>query len=206
MDSHPKILTDLITFYQKLLIPYMEIHRDMPFPGRDRAETDGEHAFTLAMVAISLNERFKLELDAGKIAQYALVHDLVEVHAGDLSVKASDELHASKAEKEHEALQVIEQDFAELFPWVHKSIMAYESRSDQESRFVYITDKLMGALGWLAGEGKGWPEYYPADKPDLYPSVVKRLRKKVASQNDTELLKLFDFVHLELDRQRTNFT
>src|SRR5215204_4979393 len=107
MVKHEKLLDDLDVFYKKLLIPYMRIRRDMPFPGEsERRETDGEHAFALAMVAISLNERLGLLLDNGKIAQYALAHDLVEVHAGDLSVKADEADHAKKEENELEAYKL----------------------------------------------------------------------------------------------------
>lgn len=207
MKQEPQqILDDLLVFYKKLLVPFMRIRRDMPFPQEsERMETDGEHSFTLAMVALSLNERLGLKLDSGKLSQYALVHDLVEVHAGDLSVKAAEADHAQKEAREHEAYKLIKQDFAEIFPWVHTTIEKYESKADPESKFIYAVDKLMGALGWLAGEGKNWAQYYPDETGELYHQVVQRLRTKVEKCGPDELLDLFDELHDELEQKRERF-
>lgn len=206
MQKPDKIISDLLIFYKKLLVPFMKIRRDMPFPTEpQRMETDGEHSFTLAMVALSLNERLGLKLDSGLIAQYALVHDLVEVHAGDLSVKAQESDHAQKEAREHESYQIIKQDFAEVFPWLHQMIEQYEAKSDEESRFVYVVDKLMGALGWLAGDGKNWRQYYPDKEGALYHQVVDRLREKVKRYDSERLLELFELVHAELEQKREEF-
>lgn len=201
MADLKQITDDLVTLYKKLLVPFMTIRRDMPFPTEaQRAETDGEHAFTLSMVALSLQEKLGLNLDQGKIAKYALVHDLVEVHAGDVSVKAAESDHEAKEEREKEALKVIEKDFGASFPWIHQTIEAYELRKDDESKFVYITDKFLGALGWIAGDGEGWQTYYPKDKPGLYTLAYKRLRAKVVSMNDERMLELFEYIHDELEK------
>ena len=203
MQEPGNILDDLDIFYKKLLIPYMRIRRDMPFPGEpERMETDAEHAFTLAMVAISLNERLKLQLDNGKTAMYALVHDLVEVHAGDVSIKAKDADHAQKEANELEAYKIIKQDFAEIFPWVHTQIEQYEAKKDKETQFVYIVDKYMGALAWIAGDGKNWATYYPQEDGTLYHTVLNRLRSKVSKFNQSELLELFDVLHARLEKNR----
>lgn len=184
----------------------MQIRRDMPFPGEPgRAETDGEHAFTLAMVALSLNERLGLKLDSGKIAQYALVHDLVEVHAGDLSVKAKASEHAQKEAKEHEAYKTIKQDFAQIFPWVHTTIENYEAKQEPESKFVYIVDKNMGALAWLASDGANWKQYYPKEDGELFRTVLERLREKVTRFDTGDLLDLFDSIHQRLDGNRETY-
>lgn len=206
MDITKGIVEDLLVFYQKLLIPYMKIRRDMPFPTEaDRDETDGEHAFTLAMIALSLNQRLNRNLDSGKIAQYALIHDLVEVHAGDTSVKAPEDEHSLKESRELEAYQKIKEDFATTFPWVHVMIKAYEEKADPESKFVYIVDKYAGALSWLAGEGGKWKRYYPQEDGSLYHEVVARLRAKVTRFNEPKMLELFDVIHDELEQKRTDY-
>jgi 5'-deoxynucleotidase YfbR-like HD superfamily hydrolase len=205
--DYDKITQDVVKLYKKLLIPFMKIKRDIPFPSEpERAETDGEHAFTLSIVAVSLNERLDLGLDSGQIALYALAHDLVEAHAGDLSAKASDEDHLAKENNEREALVKIESDFSETFPWLHETIERYEARGDKESKFVYMIDKSMGAFAWFAGDGKGWKVYYPDESGELYSKVRKRLRDKVKSCNDEQMLELFDHVHEMLDRKREEYS
>lgn len=206
MQEPEKIVDDLVTFYQKLLIPYMRIRRDLPFPGEpERLETDGEHAFTLAMIAISVNERLKLSLDSGKIAQYALVHDLVEVHAGDVPVRASEATHATKDANEHEAYKVIKHDFAATFPWVHTIIEQYEAKADPESQLVYVVDKYTGSLGWLSSEGKNWSRNYPEKDDPMYDAVFNRLRSKVVKYDQGKLLELFDLMHGRLRKNRSGY-
>jgi len=207
MKQEPKhILKDLLILYKKLLIPFMRIRRDIPFPTEpERDETDGEHAFTLAMVALSMHERLNLKLDTGKIAHYALVHDLVETHAGDTSVKAAEAVHATKEKREEEAYRQIKRDFEATFPWLHKTIAAYESRQDAESKFVYALDKSMGALGWLAADGLNWRKYYPEESGSMYHLVLKRLRKKVARDGDQVMIELFDVIHQELENKQDTY-
>jgi 8-oxo-dGTP diphosphatase len=184
----------------------MQIRRDLPFPGEpERLETDGEHAFTLAMVALSVNERLNLGLSSGKIAEYALVHDLVEVHAGDVPVKANESEHAKKEAREHEAYKTIKADFAELFPWVHTTIEKYESKKEAEAQFVFVVDKYMGALAWLASGGKNWARNYPEENDQMYGVVFERLRAKVKKFDQSTLLELFDSMHGKLREKRSEF-
>lgn len=147
-NTNQQLIDDLLIFYKELLIPFLKIRRDIYFPTEPwRQETDGEHSYLLAMVAVSVNERLGLNLDLEKVMRYSLIHDLVEVHAGDVSVRDSSGRYEDKGAKEQEALLTIKDRFANIFPWVHQAIHDYESQSDEESKFVYATDKNMGALG-----------------------------------------------------------
>jgi 5'-deoxynucleotidase YfbR-like HD superfamily hydrolase len=199
-----QLIDELLDLYSDLLVPYMKIRRDMPFPTEsDRQETDGEHSFTLAMVAITLSERLNSGLDSGLLAKYALIHDLVEVHAGDLSVRASEAEHRQKVDREHEAFLVIQEKFLGHAPWIAREIEAYEARGDEESNFVYACDKLMGALTRITGNGENWADYYPEESGDTYHRVVERLRAK--AQTYPPLLDLFDMLHTRLDVLRPEY-
>jgi 5'-deoxynucleotidase YfbR-like HD superfamily hydrolase len=196
--SAPAEVEELLAVYTELLIPFMKVRRDMPFPTElGRQETDGEHAFTLAMLAITLAQKFDPTLDTGLIAQYALVHDLVEAYAGDVSVRADEAAHAAKAANEHAAYLQIEQKFRKSAPWIADCIKRYEDRTDREARFVYTTDKLMGSFARLADNGDTWADYYPEPDGSGYHRSVKRLRAKAAAY--PELLPLFDALHQYLD-------
>lgn len=187
---------DLLDLYTGLLIPFMQVRRDMPFPTEPkRNETDGEHAFTLAMLALTVNERLRLGLDGGKIAQYALIHDLVEAHAGDVSARtASQQELAKKTKREHEAYVVIRKRYELSAPWIPALIEAYEARTDDEALFVYSLDKSLGALARLASGGAGWSEAYPTS--ESYQKVVDLLRSKAAAF--PPVLELFDRIHADL--------
>lgn len=204
VPSTQTLFKEITELYGSLIVPFMTIRRDMPFPTEsDREETDGEHAYTLAMIAITLSERMKLGLDTGLTAKYALVHDLVEVHAGDTSVRASDAVLATKTDREHEAFLLIKDRYLEHAPWIAEHIEAYESRADEESKLVYAADKFLGALTRIAGDGARWAEYYPSADGSDFHKVVARLRHK--AEIYPPLLDLFDAIHDHLDELRPSY-
>lgn len=204
VPSSETLMHEVLDLYANLIVPFMKIRRDMPFPTEpDRDETDGEHAYTLAMVAITLAERMRLNLDSGLIAKYALVHDLVEVHAGDTSVRASDAELQAKVDKEHEAFLLIKEKYLRHAAWIAEYIERYEARNDEESKFVYAADKVMGALARITGEGSNWASYYPEADGAGFHRVVKNLRKKAATY--PPLLELFDAIHSHLDDLRPEY-
>jgi len=198
------LMHDLMELYADLLVPFMNVERDVPYIGQpSRSETDGEHTFTLAMLAITINEQLGFGLDDGLISRYALVHDLVEAHAGDVSIRASDAELAKKADTEHEAYLIIQKQFAKKAAWIPTLIHSYEARTDREACFVYAVDKMVVGLARMVGNGARWMEYYPEPDGSLYHRVVALLRQKV--EVFPELLELFDVIHDELDRRRVEY-
>lgn len=67
-----------------LLHDFQKVERVVFVPQRDRQENDVEHSYLLAMLAWQLAEILAPQLSKEKVIKYALVHDLVEVYAGDV--------------------------------------------------------------------------------------------------------------------------
>ncbi len=127
--------------FQEFLRDYNKIYRDLESIHTTKLpDNDVEHSFRVAMLAWMLVEEFKLKLNVKKILQYALVHDLVEIYAGDISIYKNYK-QADKEKKEHASLQKIKKKFPGLKS-IWKLIESYELRKDKESRFVYIIEKL----------------------------------------------------------------
>lgn len=124
-------------------------------------------------------------LDLGKVSQYALVHDLVEAYAGDTTIWASVEEHASKAEREEEALRLIEERFGRRFPWIDQTIKKYELFDEPESCFVYALDKIIPYIVVAAVDHQPFPPH-----EELYEEKMGVARKKIARY--PELLGLFE--------------
>src|SRR4029453_9603994 len=84
-------------------------------------------------------------LDLGLIAQYALVHDLVEVYAGDTPTlhPLSGAEKARKRQREHHAYQRIAAQFDAALPWLADRISGYEALVCPEARYVKALDKLL---------------------------------------------------------------
>src|SRR5438105_2221565 len=89
-----------------LIVPFHLIFRDSNIPiGKQRPENDAEHSWSLAVLACSLAPEIDSTLDTGKVCQFAVAHDLLEVYAGDTSVFAGSKHCATKAIREEKALQ-----------------------------------------------------------------------------------------------------
>lgn len=100
----------------------------------------------------------QLSLDKDAVLKYALVHDFVEVHAGDTYLYSADIEHvASKKDREHKAALKLREDLPE-FSDLHAYIEKYEARQDEESKFVWALDKILPILHGYDDEGRTWRE------------------------------------------------
>ncbi len=137
--THPQVQHLIKT----LILPFYHVKRDSPLPiGERRFENDAEHSWSLALLACALAPQISKALNVGKICQFAIVHDLVEVFADDTSNFAGPQGLDSKDEREKQALQKIEIDYAH-FPWIVATIHEYERKEQEEARFVYALDKYL---------------------------------------------------------------
>lgn len=143
----PKIDAESVratTELARLVMDFGEIDRGTYKSDAQTPESDTDHTVMLALIATAFAARFVPHLDLGKVTHYALVHDLVEVYAGDTStLKISDEDRAAKESRERAALERIEAEFQPTFPWVPETIKEYESLESPEARYVKTLDKLM---------------------------------------------------------------
>lgn len=172
-----KLLTELI-------FPFYEIKRDMnvPIKGRPK-ENDAEHSWSLAMIACSLAERIDKSLDLGKIAQLAIVHDLVEVFAGDTSIWDK-QLRSSKQKREEHALARIQKEFS-AFPWIGEMCLEYETKSSPEAIFISAVDKYAATFTRyldLLGGGTFYIKEVPITKKQFIRGIELTRQKAHAHQ------------------------
>jgi len=96
-------------------------------------------------------------LDVGKVAQFATVHDLVEVYAGDTSNLGPEAEKKTKDAREHAALDRLKAELT-AFPWICQTIEEYENQTTEEARFVKAVDKVMILLFDVIDEGEVYKE------------------------------------------------
>lgn len=128
-------------------------------PGRDpHRENDAEHTYELIMLvwflALQYNNKNEKNLDLNRVVMYAIVHDLVEVFAGDthaFDVEASN----TKEVREQASLLKIKQEFS-FFPEMFTLIECYEEQNDEESVFVKSVDKILPPLNNLRDNCLSW--------------------------------------------------
>ena len=123
-----------------------------------RKENDAEHAWHMAVMAIILSEYANEEIDLLKTITMLLIHDLVEIDAGD--TYAYDE-EAKKTQKEREK-KGAERIF-KILPDDQKSKLLalfeeFEEQKTPESRFARTLDNFQPTMLNAASEGKSWEE------------------------------------------------
>lgn len=118
-------------------------------------ESDTTHTVMISVLACSLAARIRPDLDVGQVAQFALVHDLVEAYAGDTDTygKNDEQFFAEKEAREQAALNRIREEFDAVYPWIGETIAKYESLDTPEARFVKVLDKSMPKVTHLLNSG-----------------------------------------------------
>lgn len=143
----------LIAFHA-LLLQFQAIERVTQVPPHFRQENDTEHSYNLALAAWFLAGVFP-ELNRDQLIRFALVHDLVEVHAGDTYIYADAATLSTKQAREAAALEQLAGDWPD-FPDLIATIREYERQDSQEAKFVYALDKIMPIILLYLGKGHTW--------------------------------------------------
>jgi putative hydrolases of HD superfamily len=128
----------------RLALDFGLVERITRHPDRWTPETDTTHTVMLGLIGCALAQRYFPELDSGRVAQFALVHDLVEVYAGDTPTlrMPSKAAREAKQRREKAAYQRIRAQFGTSLPWLPNLIGEYETQTAPEARFIKALDKL----------------------------------------------------------------
>lgn len=127
---------------------------------KSRRENDAEHTWHLAMMAIVLLEHAnEQELDVLRVLKMLLLHDIVEIDAGDTFLYDA-KGREDKAERENAAAARIfgmlpadqEQDCLRLW-------QEFEARETAESRYASAMDRLQPLLHNFYTEGHAWKKH-----------------------------------------------
>ena len=133
-----------------------EVERQSSITSGSRRENSAEHSWHLAMFVLVLAEHADDPIDVGRAVTMSLVHDVVEVHAGDTFVYDTVG-RADQAVREREAADRLfgrlPQDQAARFRDLWDE---FEDGRTPEARFVAAVDRLQPLLLNLANRGEPW--------------------------------------------------
>lgn len=135
------------------------IFRQTHLSGHGRNENDAEHAWHMAIMVYLLKEYANEEIDLAKTMLMCLIHDIVEIDAGD--TYAYDE-EAKKTQKERED-KAKERIFS-ILPSDQKASLKelfeeFEAWETPESRFAHALDNLQPLLLNDSNDGGDWVEH-----------------------------------------------
>lgn len=126
---------------------------------RSRRENDAEHSWHLAVMAILLEEHANEPVDLLKVVKMLLIHDLVEIDAGD-TYAYDPEGNRDKEERERRAAErifgLLPEEQAEEFRGLWEE---FEARSTPEARFAAAMDRFQPLMFNSFTEGATWKKH-----------------------------------------------
>jgi len=124
-----------------------------------RKENSAEHSWHLAMAALLLSEYSDEGVDLLQVLKMVLIHDIVEIDAGD--TYCYDNVHAlDKSERERKAAKrIFEMLPQEQAKELRKLWDEFETGVTAESKFARCLDRLLPFLHNYYTEGRSWKEH-----------------------------------------------
>lgn len=164
--------------------------RRSPLINGQRQENSAEHSWHIALMAMVLAEHSREPIDLLRTTKMLLVHDIVEIDAGD-TYCYDDEGYKDKVEREWQAADrlfgVLPADQAgELLALWHE----FEERVTPEAKFAQAMDRLMPMLHNFHSQGRVWQA-----NGVVYDQVLERAQP-IAEASDT----LGEFIRLLLGK------
>ena len=122
-------------------------------------ENDAEHAWHMAIMTVLLKEYANEKIDVLKTMTMLLIHDLVEVYAGD-TYAYDEEGKKSQAEREAKAADKIYSILPEDQGGYLKSLwLEFEEQKTPEAKFARTMDCFQPLILNDATNGRGWKEH-----------------------------------------------
>lgn len=146
----------------------------------DRHENDAEHSWHLAMMAVVLSDYSNTKIDVLKVIKMLLIHDIVEIDAGDTFIYDQNKSHDNTEEELQAAKRIfgiLPKEQANELIEIWKE---FEDGISNEAKFAKSMDRLEPLLQNTSNNGGTWKEFGVK-----YQTVYDK--KKVIQNGSTEL-------------------
>ena len=135
------------------------IFRQTHLSGHGRNENDAEHAWHMAIMAYLLQEYANEPVDIGRVMLMCLIHDIVEIDAGDTYAYDTEGLKTQKAREDAAKERIFS-----LLPEDQKQKLTqlfdeFEEFQTPESKFAHAMDNLQPLLLNNSNRGGDWREH-----------------------------------------------
>ena len=135
------------------------ILRQTHLSGHGRRENDAEHAWHMAIMAYLLREYSNEEVDIARVMLMCLIHDIVEIDAGDTYAYDAEGLKTQKAREDAAKERIFsilpedqKQELTALFD-------EFEEFQTAESKFAHAMDNLQPLMLNNSNGGSDWQEH-----------------------------------------------
>jgi putative hydrolase of HD superfamily len=135
------------------------VYRAAYLSDQSRHESDAEHVWHTCLFALLLHRESNIEVDIAHALELLVIHDLVEVFAGD-SALHDEAARETKEEREREAAErlyaLLPDDLQEEWMgWWRE----FEDAATPEARFAVECDRLQAIHQNIIAEGRTWADY-----------------------------------------------
>ena len=124
-----------------------------------RLENSGEHSWHVALMAVLMQEHANAPIDIARVMKMLLIHDVVEIDAGDTFVY---DIAASK-EQEQKELKAAERLFGMLPSDQGDELFAlwqeFEAAKSDDAKYAKALDRLIPMLLNYHNDGQSWKEH-----------------------------------------------
>ncbi len=122
-----------------------------------RRENDAEHSWSLCMYALVLEEYADEGTDIFKCMKMVLIHDLVEIYAGDTYLY-DEKGRQDKAERERKAADRLFDALPQKGEELKRLWLEFDENLTKEARFANILDRFQPVVLNFLAEGIPWTE------------------------------------------------
>ena len=157
MNANEDRLSQIVEFC-KLIDREKFVQRRTYLTDGIRLENDAEHEWHMAVMALLLSEYSNEDVDNLKVVSILLIHDLVEIYAGDTFAYDED---GKKSQRERELAAAdklfsqLPEDLCQKFRSLWDEFEAWET---PESKFAHTLDNFQPMMLQSATHGKAWRE------------------------------------------------
>lgn len=135
------------------------IFRQTHLSGHGRNENDAEHAWHMAIMAYLLKEYSNEPVDIGKVMLMCLIHDIVEIDAGDTYAYDAENLKTQKAREDAAKERIFSILPEEQKDELIKLFDEFEEFETAESKFAHAMDNLQPLILNNSNGGGDWREH-----------------------------------------------
>lgn len=135
------------------------IFRQTHLSSNGRNENDAEHSWHMAIMAYLLREYANDKIDIAKVMLMCLIHDIVEIDAGDTYAYDSEGLKTQKAREDaakERIFSILPEDQKTEFTALFDEFEAFETT---ESKFAHAMDNLQPLILNNSNDGSDWREH-----------------------------------------------
>jgi len=159
MESLPERLRQQLRFIAEA-DKLKHIFRQSYLSDQSRRENDAEHSWHLCLMVLLLAEHSNFQnLDTLKVLKMVIIHDIVEIDAGDTYIY-DEEAKRTQVEREAQAAErlfgLLPQDQSQAF---HDLWIEFETEASNEAKFAKAIDRLHPMMLNYLAEGKTWIEH-----------------------------------------------